>query len=111
MLIQRYELRAKDGAQAALQDRLEAMARWLIRRGGCTRVEILSHIAEPECLSLVEYWPDEECRRAAGIAMDRAMLQGIKDASVSIDQHGLRRHYLAQSRSAIEQAAGDVEAA
>lgn len=97
MLVQRYDLRAKPGQEERLMDRLEMLGRWLIRHGGCVKVEILAQTIDTRELTLLEYWSDNESRHAAGIAMDRTLLQGIKGSAETIVQCTYRRAYAAKN--------------
>ncbi len=102
MLVQRYDLCAKDGQEDLLCNRLQMLGRWLIRRGGCAKVEILAQAVEVGQLTLLEYWNDSESRHAAGISMDRALIQSIKDVAKTMEQRTYHRTYMAESRSAEE---------
>ena len=99
MLVQRYDLCAKDGQEELLCDRLQTLGRWLIRRGGCARIEILAQTVEVGQLTFLEYWADSESRHAAGISMDRALIQGIKDVAKTMEQRTYHRTYVAGNRS------------
>lgn len=100
MLVQRYDLCAKDGQEELLCDRLQALGRWLIRRGGCAKVEILTQTVEVGKLTFLEYWADSETRHAAGISMDRTLIQGIKEVAETMEQETYHRVYTAESRHA-----------
>lgn len=84
MIVRRYEMEAKDGQRGALLRNLETLASWLMRRGGCSRIEIEHSLKQESVIIFSEYWRDEEARLAAGVDMNRDILGRVLASCANI---------------------------